>query len=326
MIQITKYFIIPLAALAAVFYISSCDDSGLLPTEVRAGQIVFEQVNKFPTLNPANDGLYNLWIVLADTGGIPRALSLGQFNVLSNGGLVNGNGNPVELEMNASDTVDLERAIYAFVTIEQGIVGVPGNTRLIAGPFSVYGDSVSSRLLFTDTAALGSVGASLLAPNAVFYHINTPTGTSGDCVKGIWFADLGGVASWPTGSVLNPGSGWKYRGWLRNKITGVSYDMGTFYKADQQDSDGAGVCAGTTGMAYETPGEDYVQIGCSDILSISDGSHEVFGVLEPEGRQNNLPPFVLKIYYQSNIVPTLGCNRRDNMFTQRTLIPMSGFG
>jgi hypothetical protein len=318
-----KFAILLLLISSASIYYFGCDDSGTVPTEVRAGTITFTQVSQFPTMNTANDGLYNLWLIVTDTNGTPRPLNLGRFNVASNGTLVDASGNPLDLAMNLHDTIDLPRALYAIVTIEQGVVGQPGLSRLIAGPVVIYPDSVSAHLIFTDTVAFGTKGISILAPNSVFYHINTPTGPAGDCQKGIWFADEGGVASWPSNSALTQGLGWKYRGWLRNKVNGETLDLGVFYRADQPDLDGAGPCSGTTGQPYNTPGQDFINPGCSvnPINNIFDGTYEVFATLEPEFRGNNLPPFVFKLFYQGNIVSSLGCNRRDNMFTQRQNIP-----
>ena len=121
-----------LISTASILYFG-CDDSGTVPTEVRAGTITFTQVNKFQTMNPVNDGLYNLWLIVTDTNGVPRVLNLGRFNVSSNGSIVDGSGNPLDLAMNLHDTIDLPRALYALVTIESGVVGSPGPTRLISG-------------------------------------------------------------------------------------------------------------------------------------------------------------------------------------------------
>ena len=93
-----------------------------------------------------------------------------------------------------------------------------------------------------------------------------------------------------------------------------------FYRADQPDSDGPGTCAGTN-QPYTTPGQDYINTGCGNITNIFDGTYEVFATLDPVSRGSGLPPFVFKIYYQGTIVNSLGCNRRDNMFTQRQNIP-----
>jgi hypothetical protein len=290
--------------------------AGFIP----AGIISFTQIKLLRTLTPANDGLYNLWVLVTNVSGVQRFLKLGKFNVLSNGSIVDENGLPMEFSMNLADTVDLIRAKYALITIEQANVVVPGPTKLIAGPMSVYSDSIYAQLLFTDSAAFGLTGTAILTSGPVNYHLNTPSNAGIDCIKGIWFAKLDGTSSWPIATLLIPGQGWKYRGWLRNRVTNEHYNLGFFYRADQVDSDGPGACAGS-GIGYSTPGQDFIISGCSNITNISDGSYEVFAVLEPESRTNGLPPFVYKIFYNSIISPTLGCNRLDNMYTQSQNIP-----
>lgn len=313
------YFLLALMVITCSVFYYGCDDAGTLPVEIKAGQVVLMQAPNLPTLDPVNDGMYNLWILLTDTLGAPRFSHLGRFNVLSNGNTVDQDGNPVTLAMNPNDTLDLARALYAIISIDVGIVGQPGPTRIVAAPVNVLADSVTSAMRMSDTAALGSSGASISVPNSVFYIVNSPTGSN--CAKGVWFCDQDGAVSWPSGNALKPGWGWQYRGWVRNKITNEYFTTGTFYRADTIDSDWAGSCADTLGTGYNVPGQDWDITGCTNFASMLDGNHEVFVTLEPEGRPANIAPFVLKLYYQNLIVTSVGCNRRDNMFTQRQNLP-----
>ena len=121
--------------------------------------------------------------------------------------------------------------------------------------------------------------------------------------------------------LFRSGWGWQYRGWVRNKTTNEYFTTGTFYRADTVDSDWAGACADTLGTGYNVPGQDWDITGCTNFASMLDGNHEVFVTLEPEFRSANIAPFVLKLYYQNLIVTSVGCNRRDNMFTQRQNLP-----
>ncbi len=318
--KILSYVLVVLVISGSVFYYG-CDDAGQIPINETAGQVKLIQNVKLLPLDPVNDGLYNLWIILTDSIGTPRPAHLGRFNVLSSGEIVDASGNPLVLKVNANDTTDLARSLYSIISIDQGVVTQPGLTRILAGPVTVSTDSVNARLLITDTGAVGSPMSSALVPNSVLYIVNAPTGTAGDCGKGLWLCDQDGVLSWPIGSALRPGWGWQYHGYVRNKTTGEVFSTGIFYRADTTDSDGAGVCAGTLGLAYTRPGEDWVLAGCSTLGNILDGNHETFVTLEPELRPGNAAPFVLKLYYQNVIISGLGCNRRDNMFTQRTNIP-----
>jgi hypothetical protein len=158
-------------------------------------------------------------------------------------------------------------------------------------------------------------------PNSVLYIVNTPTSNGANCGKGLWFCDQGGAFSWPPGSNLRPSWGWQYRGWVHNKVTDEYFTTGTFYRADTTDSDGAGSCADTLGPAYTKPGQDWTKTGCSSLGNILDGNYETFITLEPEFRPANITPFVFKLYYQNTISNSLGCDRRDNMYTQRQNIP-----
>ncbi len=318
--KILSYVLAVLVISGSVFYYG-CDDSGQLPKQETAGQVKFTQNVKLPPLDPVNDGLYNLWIALADTNGTPRVTHLGRFNVLASGDIVDPSGNPLTLTVNPNDTLDLARAFYSIVSIDQGVVTQPGVTRIIAGPVTVYRDSVVARLLTSDTVAIGSSMNAVQGPNSVLYIVNTPTSNGANCGKGLWFCDQGGAFSWPLGSNLRPGWGWQYRGWVHNKVTDEYYTTGTFYRADTTDSDGAGSCADTLGPAYTKPGQDWAKTGCSSLGNILDGNHETFVTLEPEFRPANISPFVLKLFYQNNIISGLGCDRRDNMYTQRQNIP-----
>jgi hypothetical protein len=312
-----------LFVILAVFSFSfiACDDAGLIKPGNLAGNVSFVQKTKLPTLDPANDGLYNLWIIIADTLGSPRLSHLGRFNVLANGTIVDVSNNPFKFTVNPNDTIDLERAIYAIVSIDMGVVNQPGPTRILAGPFSVTSDSVYTRMTVSDTLAMGSAIAAALVPNAVLYIVNAPTAQPWNCFKGIWFCKENGELSWPSGSALTPGRGWRYQGYLRNKFTNEIYPMGTFYNPDGQDSDGAGACSDTFGVAYSKPGQDWVKIGCSSLNNILDGNHEVFATVEPEFRATGIAPFVMKLYHQNFIVTSVGCNRQDNMFTRRENFP-----
>ncbi len=318
--KIISYVLAILVISGSVLYYG-CDDSGNIPVEVLAGDVKLTQTVNLLPLDPVNDGYYNLFLGLTDSFGVLRVSHLGRFNVLTNGTLVDPTGNPMTLKVPAVDTIDLGRSLYAVISIDIGVVNQPGPSRILAGPVTVLADSVMARLVINDTLAVGSAMTAALGPNSVLYVVNAPTGTTGDCGKGLWFCDENGASSWMAGSNLNPGWGWKYHGYVRNKNSGQVYSMGTFYDGNNFDSDGAGSCADTVGIAYTRPGQDWVRTGCGSVTNILDGSWETFATLEPESRNGSEPPFVLSLYYQSVIIPGLNCNRRDNMFTQRQNIP-----
>lgn len=313
-----KYLLIFFVMASSVLYYS-CDDSGIIPQESTAGIITFNQILKLPTLDPPNDGFYCLWILLTDTSNAPRILNLGTFNVLPNGSAVDINGEPITFTMIPADTVDLGRAVYSVVTVQKDQFVTPSNTVILGGPFTVTNDSVTAELRFNDPLALGTVGDTLIQRRHRGYMINTPSNSGANCEKGIWFATPSGESTLPEVQ-LNSGGGWQFRGWLRNKITNETFSTGVFFDPRAADLDGAGPCSGSE-QGYNAPGQDWVQPGCANIVNIYDGNHEVFIVLEPRGRTDVLPPFNLKLYWQSIIVSSLGCNRFDNLFSQSELLP-----
>ena len=318
--KIISYVLVVLVMAGSVYYYG-CDDAGQIPVQETAGQVTLSQNVKLLPLDPVNDGMYNLWLILTDSFGTARASNLGRFNVLTSGEVVDVSGNPLTFAVNPNDTIDLPRTLYSVISIDIGVVSQPGLTRILAGPVTVHADSVTARLLINDTGAVGSAMTFALGPNSVFYIVNAPTGSVGNCGKGLWLCDQGGASSWPAGTGLNLGRGWIYKGWVHDKVTDEYYATGTFYNPEGPDSDGPGPCADTLGTAYTKPGEDWLLTGCSSLNTIVDGNHEVFVTLEPEFRQSGAPPFVLKLYYQNNILASVGCDRRDNMFTQRQNIP-----
>lgn len=306
-------------AFSGLYY--GCDDAGKLPVEEPAGQVILTQNINFLPLDPTTEGYYNLFLVLTDSFGTPRSIHLGRFNVTTSGTIVDENGNPKALSVPANDTVDIERSLYSIISIDESPVVFPGPSRILAGPVTVHRDSVTARLLMKDTVAVGSSMNAILSTNSVLYIINAPTGSPGDCSKGLWFCGQDGNSSWNPGSALLPGRGWIYQGFIRNRSTGEIFSTGRFYDPEQADFDGAGVCADTLGIAYNKPGQDWVKQGCSPVSRIDDGNHEAFVTLQPESRNDILPPFVMKLYRQSNIILNLGCNRVDNVFTQRQNLP-----
>lgn len=312
-----KIFCLILILSASVFYYS-CDDAGVTPFVVKTGEVAFTQSSKLRVLNPASDGFYYLWVQLADTLGVTRWRNLAVFNVDAAGNLHDGSGNTVTPAVSSMDTADIERASICLITIQQGTSTEPGPTRILGGTFSIYLDSVGASLTFNDPLALGRVGDTLLRQGTSrLYTVNTPTNDGNNCERGVWFSDTAGNSYLPD-ITLNPGSGWQYRGWIYDRNTQQYLSTGRFYNPLAQDEDGAGSCAGPTSLTYNAPGQDW--ISCQSV-NMLDGNHELFIVIEPEGRTDAVPPFNFKIYYQQTIVPSVGCRRIDNVFGQSTNVP-----
>lgn len=314
-----KYLVILLAVSVSIFYYA-CDDSGVLPTKVNTGDVLIQQSSNLRVLDPANDGYYYLWIQLADTLGVQRWRILATFNVTSTGAFVDASGNTVTPIVSPLDTVDIARASICLITIQQSTSAEPGPTRILGGVFDAYIDSVSTALTFNSPLALGTAGDTLLRQGTSrLYMINTPTNAGNNCEKGVWFCDTMGNSYLPN-IPLNPGGGWQYRGWVQDKTSHIYTSTGAFYDPKAQDQDAAGPCPGTDPLTYNAPGQDWIN-GCGNVNNLLDGGHEVFLVIEPEGRTDAAPPFNFKIYYQPNIVPSVGCRRIDNVFGQSQNVP-----
>ncbi len=89
--KILSYVLVVLVIAGSVLYYG-CDDSGQLPVELLAGQVVLTQNVHLPTLDPTTDGYYNLFVILADTLGNVRSSHLARFNVLTSGEIVDVSG------------------------------------------------------------------------------------------------------------------------------------------------------------------------------------------------------------------------------------------
>ncbi len=312
-----KYLVLLLAISGSVFYYG-CNDSGVIPTTVKTGEVLYQQSANLRVLDPGNDGLYYMWVLLADTSGAQRWRVLATFNVTASGSLIDASGNPITPTLSPLDTGDVERATTCLVTIEQSTVTSPGNTRILGGTFTAYLDSVSTAITFNSPLALGSVGDTLMRQGTSrLYIINTPTTSGVNCEKGVWFCDTLGNSYLPN-IPLDPGGGWQYRGWVYDRNTQQYTTTGAFYNPQAQDLDGAGSCAGIDPLTYNAPGQDWISCGVNSML---DGNKELFIVIEPNGRAGNLPPFNFKIYYQPNIVTSLACRRIDNVFGQAQNVP-----
>lgn len=312
-----KYISLLLLMFGCIFYYA-CDDAGVVPQVTHSGDVYFAQSNNLRVLNTSTDGFYYLWIQLSDSLGASRWRNLATFNVTASGQLVDGSNNPITPVMNPLDTTDIGRVSICLITIQRNTSTEPGPTRILGGTFGVYLDSVSANLRFNDPLALGSVGDTLMrVGTSRLYIINTPTNNQVNCERGIWFSDSLGNSYLPDIS-LSPGGGWQYRSWIYDRGTQQYTNMGGFLNPKSQDDDGAGSCQGSTPLTYNAPGQDWVTCNIHNML---DGNHEVFIVIEPEGRTANDPPFNFKIYYQSSIVPSLDCRRIDNVFGQPQNVP-----
>lgn len=309
--------VVSIFALIAALVLISCDDSGVNHLSHKRGIISFSQKN-LKRLDPALDGIYELWLQL-DSAGMPSWYSLGKFNIGFDGySMVDFNEQPVTFKYNG-DTSLLSRASVTLVSIEDtGTNFNPSSFRLISGNLSVNEDSIWGSLNMGGDLSLGAAGRELFNGKPGKYTIQTPTTGSGapECYKGVWISSItGDTAGLPTNVSLTPGKGWIYEAWVVDTASfsyPVYYSMGRFYSTDNADGDGAGPCAGPN-PGYNKPGQDWIQPGCPvgkpEIINLTAGYYRVMVSLEPETEPNanayNTPfPYTI---YSTYIGTTLGC-------------------
>lgn len=307
-----KSLLVFVLLISGIMYYS-CDDSGTLPPSgVNSGKITFNDLN-FKPLDQGNDGLYQLWLYINDSLGY-HYKSLGKFNVLDNGNIVDPSGQALTFGLGA-DTNNLAGIKYALVTIEAPGQNntFPGPAHLIAGPVSIYLDSLGCLLTAGDTLALGSVGTFLQSFQSAHYMLNITTQTGINCRRGLWFCDASGIPSLSPEMNLTPSSGWVYEGWVEDNDLHTFYSTGRFYTHNMLDADGAGSCAGTIPTTYNAPGQEWAVDSCSTITTLTTGHHGVFISIEPAHRTST-SPFFIKVYEQNLISTSLDCGRLDNIF------------
>ncbi len=312
--------------------LQSCDDSGVIPSNIPMGTITLRQKN-LKHIESNIDGIFELWLRL-DTAGIITNYSLGRFNINSNGEITDTSGGPVQFRFQG-DTNKLYQSKLAFITVEPpgDFNSEPSTSVLLSGETAIVFDSIYANLTISGSAALGSVGQQLLTGEHTSYMLNTPTSSSGNCTRGVWFCDTLGNSFFPGGLQLF-GQGWVYEGWIKDKSdpgNPVYYSTGRFTNPYDVDFDGAGPCAGSL-TPYSKPGQDWVILNCPlgkpEIINLSSYNYEILITLEPSFEQSSSTaygtPFFVNLFKQPVIFPQSGCKRRDYVLNQYTTFPSAG--
>jgi hypothetical protein len=327
--KIIKFLlIIPIILVAVIYY--SCDDSGVLPSDVPRGRIVLTQKN-LKHIDPNIDGVYELWLRIDSLGSVIN-YSLGRFNINTSGNITDTSGGYIEFKFQG-DTNSLGFSTDAFITVEPpgDFNGQPSSSVLLSGQTAIILDSLYTTMKLSGGLALGSAGVELLSGHHAKYMLSTPTSTAANCLRGVWFCDTLENTGFPSGLQMTS-SGWVYEGWIMDRSISSSliyFSMGRFTNPYGPDFDGAGSCAGT-GTPYSKPGQDWVQDNCPSglppILNLSNGSYEVFVTIEPSYETSADPgyykPF-MQVYRQNIISSTLGCWRIDNLFSLYVIQPQA---
>jgi hypothetical protein len=313
-----RYLLLLPVIITAVPYFYSCDDTGVNPNAFRQGQITITLTN-LKTLNLGVDGSYQLWIVFDTSAEFIR--NVGSFNINPGGNIVDpATGDPKSFALYA-DTIYAAYAKYCFVTVGTDI-GNQNNPHLIAGTFAHYGDSVATDLALNDPNAVGPQLDPVIGNALAWYILSQPTTNNAACSSGVWYCDVSGNPYLPMGA-LSGSSRWIYEGWAAdtsNPSSPIYYSTGRFYDPYSPDLDGAGPCAGTNSF-YNKPGQDWVNNfpeGCPGILNLLSGRFQVFVTIEPANEQGTAlsTPFFAKLFWQTHVDVTVGCESRDNIFNQ----------
>ena len=323
-----RYYLTTLVIIL-IITLQSCDDSGIEPSKIPKGTITLRQKN-FKHLEANVDGVYELWLRL-DNGGILTNYSLGRFNINSNGEITDTSGGPVQLKYQG-DTNKLYQSKLVFITVEPpgDYDPNPSTSVLLSGETSIVFDSIYANLTISGSEALGSVGQQLMTGVHTYYMLNTPTSTTGNCTRGVWFCDTLSNSYFPAGLQMF-GTGWVYEGWVKDKSNPqipIYYSTGRFTNPYDVDFDGAGICAGSL-TPYSKPGQDWVLPNCPsdkpEITNLSSYNYEILITLEPSFEQASTTayntPFFVNLFKQPVIFPQSGCKRRDYVLNQNGSLP-----
>lgn len=259
-------------ALAA-FALAGCGDDNddntkvggdAMPSPMAKSSIVFTPKN----LAPLGDEFdYEGWLITPN-----GAVATGKFDITA--------GSEAATQTFMVNMADAKAATKFVLTIEpQTETGAD-----IKNPTNVHilgGDIMNSTAMLSTqhSTALSTDFSSATAK----YKLATPTNGNTTPTQGIWFLDdSSGTAQAGLNLPALP-AGWKYEGWV---VDGTPLSTGTFLKASEADSDGAGSTAGNQ-AAPAFPGQDYVN-PAKDLV----GKTAVISV-EPDP-DNSTAPFSIK--------------------------------
>ncbi len=152
---------------------------------------------------------------------------------------------------------DLGSATTAFITFEaQGgpAFGLPNGAPLYAGAVSAG----SANLTVQGTAGLGLANFGAAAGTCILAAPTRLAGTPGDDSYGLWFVDR--ATRLPSLTLPELPFNWKYEGWVRNTVTGVTTSTGKFRAALAADEDRHSAPGHDLGLGYAAPGADFLLV------------------------------------------------------------------
>lgn len=181
-------------------------------------------------------------------------------------------------EVNKADADDATKFVLTIEPADEtgDDIKNPTNIHILAGDIT----NNTSILSTSDQAALGTNFSEASAK----YILATPTNGNATPTQGIWYIDKSSGKAMAGLKLPELPAGWKYEGWIVDN--GQPLSTGTFLKADEADSNGAGTAAGDQGFP-DFPGQDYIDpakelVGKTAVISV-----------EPDP-DNSVAPFSIK--------------------------------
>ncbi|HJY62640.1 MAG TPA: hypothetical protein VJ455_00675 [Ignavibacteria bacterium] len=291
---------------AASSIINSCNDSGV-ETATNSGSLTVQNLKPLTT---SIEGYYEAFVSIETSAdhGDEAYRTIGKFNVLTNGSLVDKNGNPYKPDLSRIPNINaIEDAI---ITIEPPGDNdtIPGESRIAGGLKTVSGSELIFNLSMNYTEVLGTRADQIAsAPEANYVLAAPTTGDTNQYKRGSWFSkNINGTQAGLTLPVIPDTLGWWYQAWIIDTTSqDYYYSMGRFYNSSAGDDNSS--CDTNIAPPWNLPGQDWIRLSCfganPPITDLTTGKYKILVTLEPKFEQGsalNLP-FFIKLY-ETNIM------------------------
>jgi hypothetical protein len=281
---------------------------GLLSCE-QSNEVVEDITLTVVNLPPlkSGEGHYQLWATFFQFNKTSGAnspdhegefVSLGEFNVTSEGTLQGVNGETPDFKIPAGNNTQLLQDVIIAVQVDHDNLNhsEPGSV-VIGGKF--YGDAATATADMAIEYA-DAFGATF-TPASGKCTIVAPTSPA-DSNSGVWFVESTSPLSVGLKALPKLPSFWKYEGWVIEQFNGQTtwYSTGKFARADSADLDGAGLTKGP-GTPFNFPGQDYIQPPFKPDLTQNRYSFAV--TIEPSPDNSSSPFFLTLLKANASRVP-----------------------
>ncbi len=293
----TRCSAISLAAALLFFYACKDEPTGPEDFTVSLAALNLQRL-------PAGQGHYELWISFPEHGanraltkpahGDEDFVSFGKFNLSAdNTQLLNLSGQPMTFA--PAHEVNINLAVDALLTMElEGDNNDDPSSRLLGGEFT---GSDATANAFMTMSAEDVFNYDFRAASAAYVLTTPSTNDSTDFKHGIWWITRGNViaSGFDKLPALVDTSGWRYEGWVVDRVHSVAYSTGKFSSPNLADNDRAGVTGGAEGDGHAFPGQDFIRAQGSipALLQLDNGNFEARITLEPEPDNANSPSYLV---------------------------------